>query len=226
MAQAGLFPTLHDRWPPIVTPQYPQNPVIASSRDPNTEDPRMTVAFSGLAAGSFRAPYGRMVPMRRPATDGRTLRSLMAARVMVDSGGAARLGLRGLAGPCDDHTAQNWADALGSGLQVFGQVATQVGATQHDSGWTQAGTISSTVATGEHTITSGLCNQPAPATTFQGSENDMMNQIQAAKNSATPEAPGSAPVVPSSSMPSWAPWAIGGGIVAAGAIVAVLLLRR
>ena len=225
MDQAGLFPTFHDRWPPIVTPQYPQNPVIASSRDPNTEESRMTVAFGGLAAGSFRASHGRMVPMRRPATAGRELRSLMAARVMVDSGGAARLGLRGLAGPCDDHTAQNWADALGQGLQVFGQVAGSIGTSQHDAGWTQAGQISQTVATGEHTITSGLCNQPSPTQTFQGSENDMMNQIQAAKNTSTPAAPATYAPAPSST-PAWMPWAIGGGVLAAGAIVAALLLRR
>jgi hypothetical protein len=243
--QAGLFPTLHDGWPPVITPQYPQNPIVASSRDPNNEDTRMQVSFSGLAAGGYRAPLGRMMPIRRPATDGRRIRALSAASLIVNSGAAAKLGLRGLGGPCgnglngpcEDHTAQDWANAMGEGLQVFGQVATSIGSqgatttngrtTGGDAGWRQAGSISTTVGTGVNTITSGLCNQAAPAQTFVGSENDMQNQINQAKAQTQPSVPtaGYGAAAPAAS-PSWVPWAVGGGVAAAAIVGLALFLRH
>lgn len=227
--QAGLFPTVRDPWPPVVTPQFPQNPVVVSSRDPNMEMKVMTYGLAGLAAGSgYRGAVPRMVPSRE--YHGPLLRGLAAARIISASGQMHRIGrrggLHGLGDPCTDHTAQDWGTALAAGAQVFQQVTT----TTHDAGWTQAGTVASQVGTGISTITSGLCHPTTPAQTFVGSQNDMQNAIANAQNQATPPyaqagAGSTGYMAPGPKGVNFTPWLIGGG-VALAAILAVVLLKR
>lgn len=221
MAQAGLFPTLRDPWPPIVTPQFPQNPVVASSRDPNMEMRIMTFGLGGLAAGSgYRGAVGRMVPSPR-AYEGPTMRGLAAARVLMASGQMHKLGRSGVSGlgdTCTDHTATDWARAISQGAAVFNQVAQ----TTHDAGWMQAGTVTNQIGTGVNTIASGMCT---PTTTPAGlSQNDMQNRIANDMNQASLTQP--PPVfTPSAPKTNYTPWIIGGGVAAAALIAAVLIFK-
>jgi hypothetical protein len=223
--QAGLFPTRRDPWPPIVTPQFPQNPVVASSRDPNMEMAVMTFGLGGLAAGSgYRGAVGRMVSVSRPM-EGPLVRNLAAARVLMSSGKMHRMGMRGLGDPCTDHTATDWTNALATGAHVFSQIA----AGTHDAGWQQAGTTADQIGTGARTIASGLCTPQTPAQTFVGSQNDMQNAIANARNQSTPQfgaQPGAGSMGYGGSAPKSAlPWVIGGGVAVAAIIAAVLIFK-